>query len=94
MDELKSFFSIDKDNVSSVDDSTEGSSPSGSDISSDISDEDGDTIKIDSLKDGVYVNQAYDEDQLNTSSVVDMDAISHMWGHTSFVKSSSLLYIH
>ena len=80
--------------MSSVDDSTESSSPSGSDISSDISDEDGDTIKIDNLKDGVYINQAYDEDQLNNSSVVDMDAISHMWDQTSFVKSSSLLYNH
>lgn len=74
----KSLFSIDKDNVSSVGDSTEGSSPSDSDMSSDMSDEDRDTIKIDNLKDGVYVNQAYDEDELNNSSVVNMDAISHM----------------
>ena len=73
----KSLFSIDKDNVSSVEDSTEGSS-SDSDVSSDASDEDGDTIKIDNLKDGVYVNEAYDEDELNNSSVVNMDAISHM----------------
>ena len=45
--------------MSSVEDSTEGSS-SDSDVSSDASDEDGDTIKIDNLKDGVYVNEAYD----------------------------------
>ena len=87
----KSLFSIDKDNVSSVEDSTEGSS-SDSDVSSDASDEDGDTIQIDNLKDGVYVNEAYDGDELNNSSVVNMDAISHMWGHIYFVKSSSLLY--
>ena len=87
----KSLFSIDKDNVSSVEDSTEGSS-SDSDVSSDASDEDGDTIKIDNLKDGVYVNEAYDEDELKNSSVVNMEAISHMWGHIYFVKSSSLLY--
>ena len=73
----KSLFSIDKDNVSSVEDSTEGSS-SDSDVSSDASYEDGDIIKIDNLKDGVYVNEAYDEDELNNSSVVNMDAISHM----------------
>ena len=80
--------------MSSVGDSTEGSSPSDSDVSSEASsDEDRDTIKIDNLKDGVYVNQAYDEDELNNSSVVNMDAISHMWGHIYFVKSSSLLYV-
>ena len=87
----KSLFSIDKDNVSSVEDSTEGSS-SDSDVSSDASAEDGDTIKIDNIKDGVYVNEAYDGDELNNSSVVNMEAISHMWGHIYFVKSSSLLY--
>ena len=80
--------------MSSVGDSTEGSSPSDSDMSSDMSDEDRDTIKIDNLKDGVYVNQAYDEDELNNSSVVNMDAISHMWGLIYFVKSSSLFYVH
>ena len=76
--------------MSSVEDSTEGSS-SDSDVSSDASDEDGDAIKIDNLKDGVYVNEAYDGDDLNNSSVVNMEAISHMWGHIYFVKSS-LLY--
>ena len=79
--------------MSSVVDSTEGSSPSDSDVSSDMSDEDRNTIKIENLKDGLYVNQAYDEDELNNSSVVNMDAISHMWGHIYFVKSSSLLYV-
>ena len=79
--------------MSSVVDSTEGSSPSDSDVSSDMSDEDRNTIKIEDLKDGLYVNQAYDEDELNNSSVVNMDAISHMWGHIYFVKSSSLLYV-
>ena len=35
------------------------------------------SIKIDKLKDGLYVNETYED--LNNSSVVDMDAISHMW---------------
>ena len=64
--------------MSSLEDSTEGSSRSDSDVSSDISEEDGDSIKIDKLKDGVYINQAYAEDELNNSSVIDMDAVSHM----------------
>lgn len=82
--------------MSSLEDSTEGSSRSDSDVSSDISEEDGDSIKIDKLKDGVYINQAYAEDELNNSSVIDMDAVSHMWGHiyTFFVQSSSLMYNH